>query len=648
MSRLFLLCWMCSLLKISTAQFPRLDSARQSVYNANSKKEQLKALMELSGFKNAMPGDSIRHFALITRQLAQELNDRRAMAHAEYQLLSGDVAAGKTDSVISAIDKNPYFVDIKKSDAYLYYKIHLLKANVLNRTNRLPEALDLQLRLLREAESENNTLARLFLLNYTGATYLNSVGNREEARKTWYSALEIIGEKSEGQYVEIEAYVLSNLALYYIGNYYSHPTPALYDTCQDLLNRTVIRCRESETMGVLASVLYLRGGWYGFQKKYPEAEKDFRDALEIRNRIGDPLYISGDMKNLALFYLQQNEPKKALAAATEGLNVATRHNIRETALELMWLQANAHKASGDMANYAGILEKILVMADSISKQNSADKIADLRTRYEVQKKENLIAQQEFDLFKRKMYLYAGAALVLLLTVFLIYRFRKYQQGHRLLIERKRVQSEQAIKEAEDKERNRIASELHDNLGVQANAILHNSNMLANESGYSTPVVSRLQETAKEMLLNLRETLWALKSADTNAIELWLRIIGFMQMMGRQYTGLRFVVEGKAPKQLMIQASRALHVVLVIQETVNNSVKHARADTIVAQCMEENGQWIIVIRDNGQGFNTADAYHKTDSYGLLNMQERAKDGQFNYELHSIPGEGTVTTIKIQLA
>ncbi len=631
----------------SRGQFPLLDIAKKKVPTSRTKPERLNALLALSDFKNSMSGDTISYYARMAWQLALELGDEKALARSAYQLISGDLASGKTDSIIPKIESNPLFLSVKQTDPFLYYKLQLLKANVLNRTNRLPEALALQLKLLNEAEKENNTLASLFLMNYIGATYLNAVDSREEARKTWTQALDIIRKANNPQYREIESYILSNMALYYIGNYYANPAPALSDTCFDFINRTVSLSREIESMGVLASVLSYRGALYGYQKKEIEAERDFKELMTIRNKIGDPLYITDDLKNLAFFYIQHNEPDKAIAAATEGLMISEKFHIRETAMELLNMKASAYKQKGDHEHHAETLEKILLLNDSINRANSADKIEAIRTQYEVQKKETLIARQKLDLFKRKIYLYAGAVLFILIAVFTVYRFKKYQRGHRQLLEEKRLQNEIEIKEAADKERNRIAAELHDNLGVQANAILHNSNRLVAETSKQAPVVSRLQETAKEMLLNLRETLWALKNADVPAVEMWLRVIGFMQQMGRHYTGIRFIVQGKAPQNLVLSASKALHLVLVIQETVNNSVRHSGAYSISVHSILENDEWKIMVKDNGKGFDTVSAFQKKDSYGLQHMQERAETGDFVYEIKSVIDEGTQTTIHLKI-
>jgi signal transduction histidine kinase len=214
----------------------------------------------------------------------------------------------------------------------------------------------------------------------------------------------------------------------------------------------------------------------------------------------------------------------------------------------------------------------------------------------------------------------------------------------LLLEEKK-QKQKELKEQEEKERKRISAELHDNLGVQANAILYNTSLLNINNISDKNVVSNLQETAKEMLLNLRETLWAMKTTDVTAKDLWLRIINFMKQMGKHYTSINFTLEGTPPADFLIPSNKALNIVLVLQETVNNAVKHAEAKTIIAKSIVNKSNWQLLIEDDGMGFDIEKAKQKNDSFGLNNMQERAKTGDFDYAIKSFEGKGATTSITI---
>jgi signal transduction histidine kinase len=492
---------------------------------------------------------------------------------------------------------------------------------------------------------EGNTFSQLFVLNYIGATFLNMPNTTREAEKTWLQAMDIINKKGSARFREIECYVLSNLAVLYLGQFYTSPTKGLSDTCLYYLNRTVNLSRQTEAMGALASILAYRGNFYGYQKNFIAGEADFKEVLEIRKKIGDPLYISEDYKNMAAFYFQTKQFEKCLAIAQEGLQLCNKYKIKETEISLLGLVGSVYKANRAYDKYASTLEKIIVFSDSSNRINSADKIAEIETKYEVQKKETLIAKQKLGLLQRNLLLYGAGFLALVLSVFFTYRFKKYQQKQTVIAEEKKKQNEMAVKDAEEKERKRIAAELHDNLGVQANAILHNSSLLNTENNSEKHVVANLQETAKEMLHNLRETLWAMKTADVTATDLWLRIINFMQQMGRHYTTIVFKVEGTTPNNFFIPSNKALNVVLVLQEAVNNAVKHAQATTITATSIPGPGSWTITIKDNGKGFDTSDTKEVKDHYGLQNMKERATASAITLSLTSHYGKGTVVMLAL---
>jgi signal transduction histidine kinase len=642
----FLLVVISSIPAAAFSQFKNIQEAKAKIYTAKNEAQRLTALTAIGKFRNVLPADTIYHFAQWAKKIALQLNDQQSLAMAEYSLLTGDLVKGKTDSVIYKIDNNATFKKIKATDTDLYYKIQLLKANALNRINKRPEALDLQLKLLNEAEKEGNLLSQLYALNYIGATYLN-VNKLAEARQSWLQGLQLIPPTNNAAYKEIEAYILSNLALYYFNKYGIARTKEFRDSFLLTVNKTIALSREKENMGVLASVLSLRGNFYGTENQLANAEADIKEGLSIRQQIGDPLYVMNDFISLANLYLHKKEYPKCITAAKEGIAIAAANGIRGEKNQLITLMATAYKYAGEYKEYSGVLEQYIAALDSNQQLNAAEKIADIQTKYEVQKKETLIAQQKLSLFQRKLLIYGGGIATALLLFMLAYRFKKYQQQQKkqvaaLLLEEKK-QNDIAVKDAEEKERKRIAAELHDNLGVQANAILHNSTLLLPDNMTNKEVVADLQETAKEMLLNLRETLWDMKTSDVSATELWLRMINFMKQMGRHYTDIAFKVEGKAPDSFTISSSQALHVVLVLQETVNNSVKHANATQITATSLHSNTEWNIEISDNGKGFDMALTAFQKDNYGLSNMQQRAKEGNFHYTLQTDIGKGTLTRI-----
>jgi len=630
------------------AQSVNIALAKQKIYNAVTDEERLAGLVAFGKLRNSLHGDTIYYYAQWAKKLALQLKDNRSLAWATYSIISADLAKGKVDSLIQRIDRDFSLKEIKKTDAALYYKIQLLRANAFNRINDRTAALDLQLKILGEAEKEGNINAQLFALNFIGATYLN-VGRPEEARQAWMNGLKLIRDANSSENNEIEAYILSNLALFYFNAYYPTHSLQLKDSFFTAINKTIELSAKNENLGVLASALSLRGNFYGITNEFTKGEIDIRNGLDVRKKIGDPFYIVNDFVSLSNFYLSQKEFKKCIESAAEGIVMADKSGIKGEQLPLITIMGNAYKATGNFEQYSRTLERFISAADSSIKLNAAEKIADVETKYEVQKKETLIAKQKLEIFKRNLFLYGGGVSITLLLLLLAYRFKKYQQQQKVkvatMMEEKKRQHDLALKEAEEKERKRIASELHDNLGVQANAILYNSSLLNTENHSNMAVIADLQETAKEMLQNLRETLWAMKTADISAMDLWLRIINFMKQMGRHYTTLNFKVEGEVPKDFMIPSNKALNIVLVVQETVNNAVKHAVASRITATSSSIDNNWMIELKDDGKGFEIDSQKERTDSYGLDNMKERALSADFQYHIESTLNNGTTTSIMV---
>ncbi len=630
-------------------QTSKLDMAKQKIYDAKTNQERLTNLVEFCKLRNSLHGDTIYRYATWARQLAIQLKDERNLAWAEYSIISSELARGKTDSILPKIENNKVFANIRKLDAALYFKVQLLKANALNRMNNRPAALELQLNLLNEAEKDGNINEQLFIFNFIGATYLNVPGKAEEGKQTFLKGLQIIRDKPDPGNDEIEAYLLSNLALSYFNTYYVKRTKELRDSFLIIADNCIQLSEQHENLSVLASMLSIRGNFYSLLQQFSLAEKDLLQRLAIRKQIGDPFYITDDLIALANFYLELKQYDQCIATANEGLVTAEKIKIKGLQTTLLAIMANAYKAKGDFKQYSKLLEQIVVISDSNYQINSAEKIADIQTKYEVQKKETLIAQQKLDLLRKNIFLFAGIVASVLLLAFLAIRFRQYKRQEAVkmiaIIEEEKRQSELAVKEAEEKERKRIAAELHDNLGVQANAILHNSTLLNKTNTGNDAIITDLQETAQEMLHNLRETLWAMKAADVTATDLWLRMINFLKQMGRHYVTIEFKVEGEVNGTYTISSAQALHLILVLQETVNNSVKHANASVITVVSKYDVNEWRIMITDNGKGFNLTELKLKTDSYGMANMKQRAAEGNFDYQVISAEGEGTKTILRV---
>lgn len=125
-----------------------------------------------------------------------------------------------------------------------------------------------------------------------------------------------------------------------------------------------------------------------------KAATDLEEALKIRQQIGDKIYVVADMAQLSSFYASINETKKGIEVAKEAIAIATKLKSLSRLIFIYNSLAENYKAAGMYNEYAQVLEKIIKLKDSLSEKNSAEAIANFETKYELQKKENIIVQQE--------------------------------------------------------------------------------------------------------------------------------------------------------------------------------------------------------------------------------------------------------------
>jgi two-component system, NarL family, sensor kinase len=614
------------------AQTQKIDSLKKQLALQTNSIQKIETLFELCDYNNSMHPDSFSSYIKQAKKIIEPLKNKDFQIKLKYHEVVYLTKQSKADSAFAIIESQLPLIN-NKTNHQLKNKFLFAKTRLLIRTNKQKEAIQASISLLQDAEIIGDQSMQLKTLIQIGWAYMELEQYKEAL--IWFY-------KAKAKY-EYEGFTEKSFATCYSNIAAVYNDLHKIDSAELYITKAIDLAKQEQNLAALANCYYIYSDICVANKNNVKAESLLQQGLQIRKLIGDAFYIVSDITQLGIFYANNNQPQKGIAVIKEGITLAQKNNLYAKLPILYNALAKNYSAASNYKNYAATLNKVIELKDSLYQRNKADALQEIQTKYEVQKKETLIAQQKLGLFQRKLLLYGAGILAILLSMFFAYQFNKYKQQQKAIMEEKKIQQQTAIKDAEDKERKRIASELHDNLGVQANAILHNSSLLGVEKENQKNVVADLQETAKEMLLNLRETLWAMKTTDVQAMNLWFRIINFMKQMGRHYTNINFVIEGDVPKDTIITSTKALNIVLVLQETVNNAVKHAAADTITTTCSYAHNTWTIEVKDNGLGFNIKNAELKADSYGLQNMKERAIENDFTYTLSSSINEGTHTSI-----
>jgi signal transduction histidine kinase/ligand-binding sensor domain-containing protein len=214
-------------------------------------------------------------------------------------------------------------------------------------------------------------------------------------------------------------------------------------------------------------------------------------------------------------------------------------------------------------------------------------------------------------------------------------------AHNAAERRARRQAEALRRETEiERERTRIARDMHDQLGASLTRISLLSD-LAQSDEHSEPL-RQLATTAHEAVTALDEIVWAVNPRHDTLASL-LEYIGQQTTEFLRAAGVRCRLEfpdHPAPRHL--PADFRHHLFLIVREAVNNAAKHARASEVRLTADPRDDGLHLTIADDGCGFGENGA----TGHGLANIRARAADLGGECTITSAPGAGT--TVRLHLA
>ena len=221
------------------------------------------------------------------------------------------------------------------------------------------------------------------------------------------------------------------------------------------------------------------------------------------------------------------------------------------------------------------------------------------------------------------------------TTFIVLRYnkRKYEEQIRALQLQSGIQNE----------RERISKELHDNIGTHLSYISSNVDWMIDAPVSFTREEERVRlsavnKTAKEMISDLRETIWAIKKESVPLDELADKLKSFIQTQLILKPEMDITIAEDIGDNMRFSPTEALNIYRICQEAIVNSVKHSGASILTFSIQSGTKEdFSIIIADNGGGFEPMKEHN--GHYGLENMRHRAIDLGAEFSLITAKGKGT---------
>lgn len=393
------------------------------------------------------------------------------------------------------------------------------------------------------------------------------------------------------------------------------------------------------------------GGLFFRQGAFIRGEQYMDSSLRIRERMQDTFALALTYADMGELYAAKKDYKKATDFFLQSNELAiamyfpdlTAHNYRQLAAV-----SRATAAYEDAFSYYARAETI---KDSLFNIEKAKQLQTLEAQYQTEKKEQQLLVQALQL-NRKNYIIAAILMAVLsggVIAYSAYKRYKLRQETRLqeAVIRQQDMATRAVLEAEEKERQRIARDLHDGVGQMMSAVK------LNLSSFRTDINSNdttLQEKFENIFSLVDDSCREVRSVSHNMMPNALLKAGlaqavreFLHKLDTPALKVNLYTEGL---EHTIDNNTEIMLYRVIQECVNNVIKHAQAFRLDISIIKDEHEILVTIEDNGKGFDHTDK-NKPEGIGLKNINSRVAYLKGIVEFDSKPGKGTVVTISIPL-
>lgn len=431
----------------------------------------------------------------------------------------------------------------------------------------------------------------------------------------------------------------------------------LYDSARYYLSKAVALDAETGesmvqiTTNLNYALLALREDKIDSIKFY--AEK----ALDLTNKYDANEYKALAQYGLAYYYLLKMDYTNCMKLANAALALANQYNMRDAKQKIYAVLSGLYYAMQNNQKGYYYFNQYELLNDSLLNESITNSTIQIEKKYETERKETQIKLQKAQLRQKTSlnnFLMAGAAvlLIFLLLGYRNYRSRQNLQNARIeeLEKEKQLMATEAVLKGEEQERTRLAKDLHDGLGgmlsgikyslnnMRENLIMSADNALAFERS-----IDMLDSSIKEMRRvahNMMPELLVKYDLNTALRE-------FCAEIDRSAV-LHVSYQSIGMDKVQLDQTIAVTIYRIVQELVNNSIKHAAAKNLLVQlhASETDKLLSLTVEDDGRGFDSS-LLKQANGIGWNNIKNRVDFLKGKVDINTAEGKGTSVLIELNL-
>ena len=204
--------------------------------------------------------------------------------------------------------------------------------------------------------------------------------------------------------------------------------------------------------------------------------------------------------------------------------------------------------------------------------------------------------------------------------------------------------------AQEEERRTIARELHDTLGQQLAALHVNIEILKTKTESDASVhedIARMRKTFDSLNSNIEFLAWELRPASLDLLGLDAALQTYVGDWSQQF-GINAIYHIAGMEGVRLAPEVETNLYRIFQEVLQNVHKHAQADRVNVLLERLDGQAMLIVEDNGKGYDADEVIKDGKGMGVVNMKERAELVGGSLEVESQPGAGTTVFVRVPVS
>lgn len=518
-------------------------------------------------------------------------------------------------------------------------------ANAFKLQNQTQKALDYYLKSIELSEQQEDFAG--LVTKYSNLSMLfGEMGEIDKQIEYAHRTLSVAKKQGVGRELFIAYYIVA----------YAYSVKGDNLIAKKFIDSSTIYFNEAENVNnvdLMASYYLVAAQVHKNEDQPDSAFYFFNRVYEVSKKYN---YVYGKAESqiqMGAIAIIQKKYREAETFLLQGIKEAKAINYYNMLDEGYKYLSDVYAVTGRYREAYEYFQKYKEVNDSVVNMDSRKYSKELEQKFESAKKDKQIVLQKSELRERQIlnYVLIGSAAILLVIFLLSYR--NYKQKQKLQQQRineleteKQLAATEAVLKGEEQERTRLAKDLHDGLGgmlsgikyslntMKGNLIMTPENALAFERS-----MDLLDSSIKEMRRvahNMMPEALVKFGLDT-ALKDFCNDVSNSGALNVNYQSI-----GLDDKN--IDQTTAITIYRIVQELLNNTMKHAAAKNAIVQLSNANRHLSLTVEDDGKGFDTV-ILKQSKGIGWDNIQNRVEFLKGKLDVISSPGKGTSVHIEL---